>query len=574
MPSIVSSPTTVASATMNPVFASASNYFSYPESGGLMLAHIALMTLGWVFVLPVAIVLNIAHSSFTLPVQLSFLGLHGIATLLGTIYKYKTPQLYQHNSHGPIGWIVTWIVVAQTVLAIFKLAAGLRSRPTSDKNEQEALLRMTSQALKQHEEEQPATSYQHRFSGEDGPFTTPEQSRSQSVSSTATYTQEEQQRLHEYEADHAAFTQHAGKEGLPDSKRVERVATAIAGKLSNPMLRFVDLASNFIDRAILVIGFIAFVSGAAVYGGVFRGNSIFNGLAHAIKGGIFFWYGLLTLGRWTGCFSEYGWAWNVKPPAGVVGSWKARVPSAEFVESFVIFFYGFSNVFLEHLAAWGKEWSPMDLEHISITIMFFGGGFCGMLIESTRIRDLLNAVMLTSPAAHGPQQIQESLKPPKTYPVSMNPLPALVIMLLGVMMSSHHQHSTVSTMVHKQWGTLLVGFALARGLTYLLTYLSPPTSYLPSRPPTELISSFCLISGGIIFMASNRDTVNSMDEHGIHAMFPFAVTMGFTSFLMAWAIIVLAVKGWAVQRTPHYFHGRFHRLNIIKTNMTTPDFNS
>jgi hypothetical protein len=57
-------------------------------------------------------------------------------------------------------------------------------------------------------------------------------------------------------------------------------------------------------------------------------------------------------------------------------------------------------------------------------------------------------------------------------------------------------------MVHKQWGNMLVGFALARGMTYVLIFLKPPTSYLPARPPTEIVASFCLISGGLIFMMS------------------------------------------------------------------------
>lgn len=105
-----------------------------------------------------------------------------------------------------------------------------------------------------------------------------------------------------------------------------------------------------------------------------RGNNVFNGLAHTIKGGIFFWYGLLTLGRWMGCFVEYGWAWNIRPPLGVVSARKAAMPSAEFVESFVIFLSGSTNVFLEHLAAWGHTWSAQDLEHVSISAMFFGGG--------------------------------------------------------------------------------------------------------------------------------------------------------------------------------------------------------
>lgn len=105
-----------------------------------------------------------------------------------------------------------------------------------------------------------------------------------------------------------------------------------------------------------------------------RGVRIFSGLAHCVKGGIFFWYGLLTFGRWMGCFADFGWAWNVKPSAAVVGSRVASVPSAEFVESFVIFLYGSSNVFLEHLAGWGGVWSSQDLEHISIAGLFFGGG--------------------------------------------------------------------------------------------------------------------------------------------------------------------------------------------------------
>jgi hypothetical protein len=40
----------------------------------------------------------------------------------------------------------------------------------------------------------------------------------------------------------------------------------------------------------------------------------------------------------------------------------------------VICLYGASNFFLEHLSNPGGAWSSSDLEHISITVMFFGGG--------------------------------------------------------------------------------------------------------------------------------------------------------------------------------------------------------
>ena len=75
-----------------------------------------------------------------------------------------------------------------------------------------------------------------------------------------------------------------------------------------------------------------------------------------------------------GCFAEFGWAWNVKPSESQVGRWKYNIPSAEFTESFVIWLYGVTNVWLEHLAAWGSAWSAQDLEHVSISILFFGGG--------------------------------------------------------------------------------------------------------------------------------------------------------------------------------------------------------
>jgi hypothetical protein len=48
-----------------------------------------------------------------------------------------------------------------------------------------------------------------------------------------------------------------------------------------------------------------------------------------------------------GAFADFGWAWNV---------------------------------FMEHLAAWGDAWTAQDLEHVSISVMFFGGGLVSALV--------------------------------------------------------------------------------------------------------------------------------------------------------------------------------------------------
>lgn len=127
---------------------------------------------------------------------------------------------------------------------------------------------------------------------------------------------------------------------------------------------------------------------------------------------------------------------------------------------------------------------------------------CGILIESDHIRELLNTNVAEPSISSYSEEESGQFEAPETYNFSLNPIPALVVLLLGVMMSSHHQSTMTATMVHKQWGTLLLWSSVARVLTYVLFYLRPPTSVLPSRPPTELLSSFGLIAGGLIFMAS------------------------------------------------------------------------
>ena len=134
-----------------------------------------------------------------------------------------------------------------------------------------------------------------------------------------------------------------------------------------------------------------------------------------------------------------------------------------------------------------------------------------MLVESRRVRNLLHTGILMTSLGPMVQEPRDAWRSPSTYSISLNPFPGLVLLLLGFMMSSHHQQSGVSTMLHAQWGTLLVCCSLARAVTYLLAYLSPPTSFLPSRPPSEIISAFCLISGGLIFMASVGHHVYAWD---------------------------------------------------------------
>ncbi|KAJ6439962.1 integral membrane protein [Purpureocillium lavendulum] len=534
-------------------------YFAHPDHSALIYAHIALMVLAWIFALPVAVMLSLAKSRYTVASQLLFSIIHAIGIFFSVIYNANTPDLYPNNAHHKIGWIATSVVSAQVFVSLVGwLAGATRCRHTWKPLESLSFIPISTELADD----------EYRISSDSGQGTEPntESLRSNSLSTLDSVGDDEQDlplhiRRKEYQQD----------DELADTNPTHAASGWAAAKaatiMSSVVWRYLDLEYRVSDRIILPFGFIALTTGIIAFGRFFvsrppniivtqsltvgpqkEGPGIFSGLAHWIKGGVFFWLGLLTLGRWSGSFGELGWAWNVRPRARhhQKRTWR---PSAEFAESALILFYGSTNIFLEHLGGWGGDWSSQDLEHMAITVLFIGGGLCGILVESTRIRDLLNTTVVDAAPAESLSDEEHRLRsPPATYEFSLNPIPALVILLLGVMMSSHHQSTTISTMVHKQWGNLLLGASFARGLTYVLVFLRPPKSVLPSRPPTELLAAFGLIAGGIIFMVSSSDTIDGMIHYNLDAMFMYTVTMGLVGMLMAWEVVVLAIKGWATRR--------------------------
>ncbi|KAF4305665.1 hypothetical protein GTA08_BOTSDO06692 [Botryosphaeria dothidea] len=523
------------------------SYFSYSEHVGLLWTYVALTVITWTVVAPPVVMLSVARSRLTVPAQFLFLALQGLTLFVGTIYNAKTPDFYPNNAHDKLRWPLFFITGIWTFLGLVNFyvdrtkASGEASQPLS------------TAVMARYQRLQQASSDHPRYSHDSGQGT--ERNSSSLFGHSRSPSAESDNIANPYhDADLDDVEDFEEKRDFLQNSRLDRLMSRFVPRFAaGRSLKVMRFFYILIERTILLLGFVLILMGTATLGGISRGNHVFNILAHYVKGAIFFWYGLLTLGRWMGCFADLGWAWNVKPSQELVGRWKARIPSAEFTESFVIFTYGASNVFLEHLAAWGDAWTAQDLEHVSISVMFFGGGALGMLIESKRIREFLNAPILSNRdfISHS---ADEKWEQPKTYRVSLNPMPALVILLLGSMMGSHHQASMLSSMIHKQWGNMFVGFAMARSVTYIMLYLAPPTSLLPARPPSEIVSSFCLVAGGITFMVSNKDTVGAMESMDLDAMFTFVLTVGLTALIMAWTVVTIALKGWAFRRE-HGKHG-------------------
>lgn len=340
-----------------------------------------------------------------------------------------------------------------------------------------------------------------------------------------------------------------------------------------------DSIFTLINRPLFVFGFAYLLAGVATNFRMAMGNKVFNILAHFIKGGVFFLFGILTLSRYLGCFADQGMAWNIKPGSDLDPSNnnqrrknddkikfkfpktqglpakrnpiqkyfldRLNIPSMEFVESGLVFIYGASNIFLERLANKDGVWNHKDLQHASIAFMYIGGGLCGLLVESTGIRKLLARAVTGSSEeeddAGGFVQLVRTKIP-------INPFPAFIVFWTGVLMSQHEQEFKLSTLIHTQWGYLFCIGALFRLGTYVLLYLSPPQSTKPSRPFTELIVSFCLICGGMVFIQSNIQTVEGMLYRGLDAMFSLNINVGVAALIMAWEMVVITFRAWANKR--------------------------
>ena len=281
-------PSPMSAASMNSSSASPQSYFAYPAMGGLMLGHIVVMTLAWFFVLPIGepiilysnhfssanhsipgVMLSVTRSRLALPTQISFLGLYILGLWLGTVYSAKTPDLYENNAHNKVGWIITWIVVVQCVIGLLKLAVSFQEPQEVDAEERTAFLPMSTQALTQHHQAIYSPD-EYRYSRDSGHYTASEASRSQSVSSMQDHESEEHQKFLEYQNPHADIdAEYPKKQRHLGNTKAQRVATRIAVMMSQRTKRALNVAFDAINCMGLPLGFVAMVSGAVVYGGVF-----------------------------------------------------------------------------------------------------------------------------------------------------------------------------------------------------------------------------------------------------------------------------------------------------------------
>ncbi|AMD22698.1 HHL072Cp [Eremothecium sinecaudum] len=303
--------------------------------------------------------------------------------------------------------------------------------------------------------------------------------------------------------------------------------------------------TNFVLFIYLIVYMVIGVAVGNLFG---KERHIFNLLAHWIKGGVFILLGILSFARYCGFGVERGWAWNnfivLKNEDQNASVWNIfsskNIITMEGIESFLIFFYGSTNVFLEHLGNYGGAWTAMDLQHASIAFMFIGCGLCGLLTEYLLREWRWNQVMKAT-------KVNKTAVSSATPGFSPNPFPTMTIFWTGYLMSQHEQSSHLSTAVHMQWGNLLSYGSVFRLFTFLYLTFKPSVNCGPTFPFTEVITSFCLICGGLIFMESTEQVVYGMEYRGLTPMFTFNVSVGVVALLMAWEMSLFLWKNWLVK---------------------------
>ncbi|KAF8974353.1 hypothetical protein BDZ97DRAFT_2052995 [Flammula alnicola] len=491
--------------------------------GGFMIVHGFFMCLAFFVSLPVGIILRSVNHAAHGMATLSFYVFCALGCAASGLYRKMTPNMYEGAVHGKQGYLIILVAISLSALDILATVRRIITFFRSPGKSPRAFWRYV---VKKENSVSVGPEYSGIVTEEPEEFDSSKLPHNNEITTIPTMTKRSNGRMLFIAI--KGITRRSRRELAPGSRRSPNAI----GKG----------VFAVVERSLVIAGFAQLLIGIVTYTGGCRENYENGCLAHLIKGGIFWCYGLLTFGRFLGSFADLGWSWNRSPSGNSC--------TAEFVESFVIFLYGATNMWMERFGANpGDPFTTKQIQHIGIAVMFCFAGLVGMGIESKRVRKWLASSTFAS-LSHPSEMPQEAVVEPVSYMGSFNPFPALVIGVTGAAMAAHAQTYLFQVQIHSLWGNLLVAFAVLRCLTYFFLWLSPPRSILPSRPPTEALGSFFLACGGIVFMFSTEEvTIAAMRRGRDDVMMFLNVAVALTCFAFCWTLFVVGFKGWIKSRT-------------------------
>lgn len=503
---------------------STETYFNTPSNHrNALYAHLALYIIAYVILYPLVLVLwNTGHRLY-----FPALTVHAVLVVVLVwnywVFAASIKQLYPHNAFHPmslilfLGTIGHWVLAA--VAVAYRYLGDDYNSLDSDVHDE---LSMHSPDLTLRESHSPFDEFELESLGE---------------------------------PDGHLQTSNGAMLGLQPPRLLAALLRFPAFQKATRVFGKTALAlTGVANWALFAYFLVYFPTGVATYAVYGTDGTVFNLLAHFIKGGVFFILGLVSLARYCGAFKDKGWAWNHRF-VGTSGreGWLKRQPrglwTMEFVESSLILFYGSTNIFLEHLAGAGGAWTAKDLQHVLIAFIYLGCGLCGVFLEY-RLSQWRFDKAVDNLAVSADSKMVASVT--KAHPgFSPNPFPILTIYWTGILMSKHQQASELSTEIHIQWGLMFVVGCAFRFMSYVLLLLAPSTTRglrAPLAPFSEVVTAFALICGGLIFMESCDPVVHLFEYRGYTSMFTLNVSLGVVALIMAWEMAVFSIKDAIVAR--------------------------
>ena len=265
------------------------SYFAYGKHTGTIITHVALMILGWCFVLPagiffthlpsavsktdvamVGVMLSVARSRLALPAQFLFLIVNTLGMLLGIIYNNQTPDLYPNNAHHKIGWIASSVACAQVVMLLIFTYAG-RGDADVAASERAVFIPVSMDEMPHHSHYHSTGEFPS-WSRHSGQGTEHYSIHSGPSSSTCVSSSADDVEFDKPEEDDLHGGKPAGARNWLRNTFVDRfLASRVPGMVSSRVLSILHVVYMVIDRILLPFGFIAIATGGVTYGGIMVG---------------------------------------------------------------------------------------------------------------------------------------------------------------------------------------------------------------------------------------------------------------------------------------------------------------
>lgn len=217
--------------------------------------------------------LSISRSRLNLLAQSGFFIINLGGVILAMLYNSRTPDLYPHNAHHTIGWLLTWVTVAQICLALITASGRLRGARRSSE-EHLPFMQTLQQSVGGYQWANNAENGPgYRFSDDSGHGT--EQNDESLRGSSSSSLEDDRdvmsginRKYYEGEADELALSSKKSRHAL-----VKRLRSVLSGKvplyISSRVTGLLRIIEAIIIRTILIQGFVAITTGAVTYAGIF-----------------------------------------------------------------------------------------------------------------------------------------------------------------------------------------------------------------------------------------------------------------------------------------------------------------